>query len=152
MTDSRTLPQAPDTPHVIRAWIYSSALSARYYGAPVYLVGSAVTSRDPRDIDIVIPLADELFVACYGDPGEDTALWRTGLRTPSPPPIWRRWARDCAKQSYAMTMYVRRAVDFTTQPQSHFDTYAGKRVRLDCRLMESERVGDGGKPVGDDGE
>lgn len=137
MGSVRTFPQIPDTPHLLRAWIYSSALSARYYGAPVYLVGSALTSADPCDIDIVIPLDDELFLACYGDPGEDTALWRTGLRTASPPTIWRRWARDCVKQSYAMTMYVRRAVDFTTQPKSHFETYTGKRVRLDCGIMEN---------------
>ncbi len=132
---NRSIIDIPSTPYVQRAWLYSSALSARYFGAPVYLVGSALRENDPRDIDIVIPLEDELFIACYGDEHDTTDLWKRGLRNGSPPSIWRRWAKDCAKQAKAMTMYCKRAVDFTTQPMSHFETYSGDRVRLDCRLM-----------------
>ena len=34
--------------------IEARRFSARYYGGPVYLVGSAVTSDDPRDLDLVV--------------------------------------------------------------------------------------------------
>ena len=89
---------------VARAWW----LSARYYGAPVYLVGSAVTSDDPRDLDLVVILPDDLFVAAYG-PSLDPA---------DPPAIWRRWARDVARQGATLTAEFHTAVDFKTQPET----------------------------------
>lgn len=125
-------------PCVLRAWAYASALSARYFGLPVYLVGGALTDFDPRDVDIVIAVPDDLFRAMHGDPfGKvDLTTWSSGLRDPNPPAFWRRWARDCAKQSRAMTLYCGRTVDFKTQPESYFATYSDKpRVRLDCGLM-----------------
>ncbi len=39
--------------------------SARYYGAPIYLVGSAVTYDDPRDIDLVA-IVPKALAASYG--------------------------------------------------------------------------------------
>ena len=101
---------------VARAWW----LSARYYGAPVYLVGSAVTSDDPRDLDLVVILPDDLFVCCYGDRGETHALnqWRYGPSLPDraePPAIWRRWARDVARQGANLTAEFHTAVDFKVQ-------------------------------------
>ena len=100
---------------VARAWW----LSARYYGAPVYLVGSAVTSDDPRDLDLVVILPDDLFVAAYGDRGTKQALnqWRYGpsLDPADPPAIWRRWARDVARQGATLTAEFHTAVDFKTQ-------------------------------------
>lgn len=121
----------PRSPCHLRALTYANALSARHFGAPVYLVGSAVWNPDPRDLDVVVVLDDELFVACYGEQADvaskwdDTALavWRT--------PMWRRWARDCAKTSTKMTLFCRRAVDFKTQPRCCFDTFHEKRIRLD---------------------
>lgn len=128
----------PDTPCVERASIYSHALSARYYGLPVYLVGSALRDPDPRDIDIVIPVLDDLFLAMYGDLTDTLAGWQSGIRVPHAdlPKTWLRWAKDCAKQGRQMTYFCRRQVDFKTQPQSYFDTFADKpRLRLDCNLM-----------------
>ena len=131
----------PHIPCTLRAWAYASALSARYFGLPVYLVGSALRDPDPRDLDVVIPVPDDLFRAMHGDPfGKvDLARWSSGLRDANPPAFWRRWARDCAKQSRVMTLFCGRTVDFKTQPQSYFDTYADKlRIRLDCGLMPEE--------------
>lgn len=120
-TPAHTPPLATQDPDLWRrlrerAWW----LSARYYGAPVYLVGSAVTSADPRDLDLVVILPDDLFVCCYGDRGEAQALnvWRYGPGHPDrtePPPIWMRWARDVAKQSAQLTAEMHRAVDFKVQ-------------------------------------
>jgi hypothetical protein len=126
----------PDTPCVLRAWIYSHALSARYYGCPVYLVGGALTDPDPRDLDIVVRVPDALFLAMYCDGKGDIAGWHDGKRESDPPTHWRRWARDCAKQGAQMTHFCARAVDFKTQPATFFATYDDKpRVRLDCGLM-----------------
>lgn len=131
--------QLPSTPCVLRAAVYSHALSARYYGLPVYLVGSALTAPDPRDIDIVIPIPNKLFIAMYGDNGDNTTRWKSGSRTSQPPPLWLRWARDCAKQSLELTMFCHRQVDFKTQPQTEFDTFSGPRLRLDCDIFATAK-------------
>lgn len=133
-------PGLPETPCVLRAWAFASALSARYYGAPVYLVGGALTDPDPRDLDIVVPLDDELFVACYGDEGDVATGWANAVRGANPPPMWRRWARDCAKTSRQMTLFCRRAVDFKVQPECYFAIHEGlPRVRLDCGIGTDRR-------------
>jgi len=126
----------PHTSCVLRAWNYASALSALFFGLPVYLVGSALTDPDPRDVDLVIPMPEDLFLAAYNDGRpEDLGAWQSGLRDPNPPAMWRRWARDCAKASRLATMFCGRRVDFKVQPQRYFDSFKGPRVRLDCVLM-----------------
>lgn len=126
----------PLTPCVLRAWNYASALSALFFGLPVYLVGGAITDPDPRDVDLVIPMPEDLFLAAYNDGRpEDLGAWQSGLRDPNPPPMWRRWARDCAKASRLATMFCGRRVDFKVQPERYFHSFPGPRVRLDCVLM-----------------
>jgi hypothetical protein len=123
-------------PCVIKAWKFASALSCRYYGAPVYLVGSALRDPDPRDIDIVVPLSDDLFVHCYGDEGDDATTWKE-FNEAHPPPMWRRWARDVSKTSAQMTMYCHRAVDFRTEPMNYFEEYEKEpKLRLDCEIQK----------------
>jgi hypothetical protein len=109
---------------------HAASLSARYFLCPVYLVGGAVTDSDPRDVDLVIPIPDDLFKTMYGMfPGEKYEMEDAS----NPSKHWRRWARDCAKQSRVLTLACIRAVDFKTQSQTTFATYDGKpRVRLDC--------------------
>jgi hypothetical protein len=112
---------------VRRAAAYARALSARYYGCPVYLVGSALTDPDPRDIDIVIPVPDDLFSAMYGDSDpKSPARWRDGMYFYEPWPVCRRWMRDVAKQGRELTLFCGRAVDFKTQPQSFFDEFEAR--------------------------
>ena len=129
---------SPPITCVCRAIVYSHALSARYYGLPVYLVGGALTDPDPRDLDIVIPVPNDLFLAMYGDPEDTTNGWVDGRRTSQPPPMWLRWAKDCAKQGRELTLFCRRAVDFKTQPKSYFDTFEDKpKRRLDCNILNT---------------
>ena len=91
--------------------------SARYYGGPVYLVGSAVTYDDPRDIDLVAIVPKALFYASYGAASaeEGVDLFRVAPACVDVPKPWQRWARDCARQSADLTMTLRRAVDFKVQ-------------------------------------
>lgn len=133
----------PDHVFALRVWALASGLSARYCGAPVYLVGGALTDLDPRDIDLVVPLPDDLFVACYGDTpfrvgavDSELAAWSDSLGSADPRPVWRRWARDCAKASRALTLAVGRAVDFKVQPEREFARHEGcPRLRLDCAFL-----------------
>jgi len=141
-----TIPEGlPRNPFVLRAWAQASGLSARYFGCPVYLVGGALRDDDPRDIDLVVAMPDELFVCSYGDHPWQTGAthreidaWETSKDDANPAPIWRRWARDCAKQSRALTLSIARAADFKVQPIRSFDAYAGPRIRLDCAFMPEE--------------
>lgn len=136
----------PHSPFVLRAWAQASGLSSRYFGCPVYLVGGALRDEDPRDVDLVVAMPDDLFVASYGDhpwrvgaTHDELDAWECSKSDPSPAPIWRRWARDCAKQSRLLTLSCARAVDFKVQPIRAFDAYATKpRIRLDCAFMPEE--------------
>lgn len=107
----------------------SHALSALYFGLPVYLVGSGlVESKDPNDIDVVIPVPDDLFDAMYG-------VYVAPIDRGTPSAQWKRWARDCAKQGRELTMVCMKSVDFKTQPKSLFSTIAKPRRRLDCNIF-----------------
>ena len=135
----------PHNCFTLRAWAQASGLSARYFGCPVYLVGSALRDDDPRDIDLVVEMPDDLFVNSYGDhprqvgaEARELDAWEMSKGDPNPAPVWRRWARDCAKQSAALTLSVGRAVDFKVQPQRAFDAHSGPRIRLDCAFMPEE--------------
>src|SRR5687768_17223234 len=120
-------------PAVLTMKAHATGVSARYFALPVYLVGSAITDPDPRDIDIVIPIPDHLFVHLYGDGFEDVRLkWPQQYWIADPPKIFIRWAVDCAKQSRHFTETCRRMVDFKTQPESLFQRYGTMpKIRLD---------------------
>jgi hypothetical protein len=115
------------------------SLSMLYFGCPVYLVGGALTDPDPRDLDVVVPLPDDLFVQSYGE-GRDgwnadktflaIGAWCDGRQNPDPPAIWRRWARDCAKQSEWLTAACHRRVDFKAQPAIQTQHHAAEPRRL----------------------
>ncbi len=107
------LPKSPFLDALLAA---ANPLSARYYQCPVYLVGSAMYSSDPRDLDVVIPIPEDLFVAMYGE--DDGTQWRL-------------WARDISKQGRELTFACRRQVDFKTQPQLLFESIGEPRVKID---------------------
>lgn len=97
--------------------IRARQLSPRYYGGPVYLVGSAVTADDPRDLDLVVVVPKALFFASYGadTADEGVGMFHVATHYAELPAPWRRWARDCARQSADLTIALRRAVDFKVQ-------------------------------------
>ena len=137
-----------DNIFAMRVWAQASGLSARYFGCPVYLVGGSLRkgNDDPRDIDIVVAMPDDLFVCSYGEQAlqvgaiqRELDLWEVSKNDANPAPIWHRWARDCAGQSRLLTLSVGRAVDFKTQPQRSFAAFDFKpRLRLDCAFMPEE--------------
>ena len=117
-----------------RLLVHARALSARYYGGAVYLVGSAVTSDDPRDIDVVVVIPTDLFLASYGNPGDDITAFMRAEGERCLPMIWRRWARDVSTQGARMTRDLRRAVDFKVLHDRDSRTISDKPRVLLCHV------------------
>ncbi len=108
---------------------------ARYYGCEFYIVGSALNNPDPRDIDIVAKIPDELFLAMYGNSKDTIQIWADDVdnwRFQSD--IWKLWARDISKQGKELTFLIGRQVDFKTQPASYFDTIQKPKLLIKCNF------------------
>lgn len=90
-------------------------LAAEYKGT-VYLVGSALTGTEPRDIDLRLVIADAEFSKRYCEPHSWQEQGRTG--------IWagarHQWAADCVKVSAKLTKQIGKLVDFMILPQMAF--------------------------------
>lgn len=126
----------------LRGW--ANQMAARF-GAPVYLVGSALDDPNARDIDIRIVLPDEDFAARYGDVCDFmvegwSPEWGEGRK---------RWGADMAKLSRDVVLWGGRAlhligrsplnklhgfnVDLKVEPESVARAYADRpRERLDA--------------------
>ena len=108
-------------PTVKRCLAALPGIMARYYDCDFYLVGSAQTSLDPRDIDIVVNVPDELFLAMYNAKNETIETWATAVDSWTfKSEMWNLWARDISKQGKELTMLAGRQVDFKTHPSSYF--------------------------------
>lgn len=97
--------------------VHANHLATRYYGCPVYLVGSALTDCDPRDVDVVIVVPDDLFVQMYGDRGDTVDTYLLGIGLLDPPAIWRRWSKDVVKRSLELTERLHRSGDCKIMPE-----------------------------------
>ncbi len=98
------------------------------FGYPVYLVGSALTLPEPRDIDVrcIVPTAD--FKARYGDP----KVWSRGLwMTRENGAI--AYAADMADLSREAALALKLNLDFQVQPPLEAHQFQGfPRLRLDA--------------------
>lgn len=98
-------------------------------GAPVYLVGSALKEKYVRDVDIVVILTRDDFVARYGAP--ETWMFHRFL------PNWSdgslRWATEIAKLGAEACRNTNLNIDFKIQPRQHaVGMYPDRpRLRLD---------------------
>jgi hypothetical protein len=104
----------------------ANALACRL-GAPVYLVGSALTSARPGDYDVRVVLGDQdlhrLFGRGYDDVGTVSSQWSPGR--------WRQ-GREQLKQSRRLSRMMRVNVDFQIQDYVDAERYADlPRLRLD---------------------
>lgn len=98
------------------------------YGAPVYLVGSALTAEVPRDIDIRIVLPDEEISRLYGS---GLPITRSEKRGELELWEWRR-LRDNLKQSRALRNWGGYPIDFQVQWEMEAIAYNDKpKLRLD---------------------
>jgi hypothetical protein len=88
------------------------------FGAPVYLVGSALKTKSPRDVDVRVEMGDQAFldtigrIADFGRPGT-------------------RWAALCMAFAALGSQMTGRSIDFQIQPEGIWFTYADEpRHRL----------------------
>lgn len=134
--DSRLRP-GPEAPVVdrIRGDLagHANALYARF-GHPVWLVGSVLTSPEPRDVDIRIMIPTDEFEARFGPWQLCCADWELGWEQH---PKTKRWAMACAKEGRWFSTLLQQNVDFQIQADRLREHHADKpRVRLDTMHTE----------------
>lgn len=112
-------------------------IRSRYYNQEIYLVGSILSSLNPRDIDVVVEIEDSLFEAMYGkslseNESVDTWIaaikhWNKGLS----PVMVNYWQTDIAKQSKELTLMCGLQIDFKTQPSKLFNSIQLEKYKLE---------------------
>lgn len=122
----------------LRGW--ARQIAARF-GHPVWLVGSATSEENPRDVDVRVVLPDDEFEARYG-PVDTWHLWLWNSVGGTPTDMAANWGRDVAKLSRSACLYVRLNIDFQVIPLSEqTKNHADKpRVRLDDLDLTSGRI------------
>lgn len=100
---------------------------AIYYQAPIYLVGSVLTSDNPRDIDVRVVLTERQMYRHYGKVigAKATREWKSWM--------WRR-AADQVKRSRQAVLGM--TLDFQIQSEEESSGYMNNpekhpRVRID---------------------
>lgn len=126
---------------------------ARYYGVPVWLVGSALldSNGDPRDWDFRVVLSDEEFARRFGPPGplerrgdgfEETWKWIEQMGSGLWTSVRWKWAAECVKRSKEVSRRIGLNVDFQIHPKTYADAQYQRapRYRLDrCKVAKGGR-------------
>lgn len=99
---------------------------AMLYGAHLYLVGSALTSEHPGDMDVRIALSEEDWLRLFGHkkPTEEGMIHD---------PQWWAWVRECLKVSRRMSRRYeyRWRIDIQFQREGVFASHPGPKFQLD---------------------
>ena len=104
------------------------------YPYPIWLVGSALSGRNPnpRDWDIRIVVSDEDFRKRFGEPHEWEIEGVTGLWTN----VRWLWADECVKRTMDGWYRCHLNIDFQVYPRTHAKMLyppSARRIRLDRR-------------------
>lgn len=99
------------------------------YGFPVYLVGSALTEQEPRDVDVIVLMPNDDWEARWG-PITEYKIARWSLKNKD----WfmdthRKFCTDMGKLSARAARILGMNIDFRVQPKC--DCQDGPRLRLD---------------------
>ncbi len=95
---------------------WANQIAARY-GFPVYLVGSALTETEPRDVDVRVVLSDDAFYARYGI-GPMRAEGQAWIGADEQHEGTRRWHADMAKMARQAANVLHVNIDFQVQSES----------------------------------
>jgi hypothetical protein len=151
-TTTPAAPAAPDEGIPAHTWFalkfrrQANSIAARY-GAPVYLVGGALTDAQPRDFDIRVVLEDDEMARFYGIPGVTDVRVRSAITSAAnDSEAWEhRRAYDNLKQSRQLSNRYRRNIDFQVQALHEADPYReAPRLRLDSTpdwVFDADRRG-----------
>lgn len=119
-----SLPQAAQD--FVFAFAANADSLAMLYGAHLYLVGSALASEHPGDMDVRVPLSGEDWLRLFGykKPAEDGMIHG---------PQWWAWLRECLKVSRRMSRRYefRWRIDIQFQIDDAFTSHPGPKFRLD---------------------
>lgn len=115
---------------------WANQMSMRFGGAEVYLVGSALRSPRPRDVDVSIIMADDAFRERYAVPSKvDPSAFMSGVHAPDWPRHLVTWGREVSKLTHGAQrgLNVGLPLDVKIMHAKHATTHhAGKpRLRLD---------------------
>lgn len=97
------------------------------FEAVPYLVGSALTNPQYRDVDVRTVISDERYAAMF-----------PGAAVPWTDPLWQLVCHSIGRQLSAATGLV---VDFQVQSQAQFDEYQG-RPRNPLAVFPTSRSSD----------
>ncbi|WP_221039213.1 hypothetical protein [Gelria sp. Kuro-4] len=99
---------------------------ARKYSCPIYLVGSALNTDTPRDVDILAIMPDDEFAKRYGSVKEWVQQGETGDWGEA---RW-RWSRECTRQTKQLWRVTDMKIDFQIQPESYANSYKAPKLLL----------------------
>lgn len=103
---------------VLNAW---GSLVQDALGERPYLVGSAATSKQWRDVDVRVMLDDDDFAAMFGEP------WASAAWSP-------KWCAFCMAFAAWGREFTGLPIDFQIQPMSHAnERHDGPRIPLAFR-------------------
>lgn len=97
---------------------------ATRYGAPLFLVGSALREAKPHDVDIRIPLQDHDIERLFGTDTDRPEIGDTPVQM-------QRWMHEELKQSRRLARMWRENFDLQFQPFERFWRSDAPRIRLD---------------------
>lgn len=120
---------------LLRRW--ANQLSG-YFGAPVYLCGSALRpdNPNPRDWDVRVTIPDTDFWYRFGGLPED---WIKQGETGDWGPVRWNWSRECVRNTKAGWSATGLNIDFQVYSEMSAKQYAGQpRVRLDTNPALAE--------------
>ncbi len=112
-------------------------IRSRYYNQEIYLVGSILSSLNPRDIDVIVEIEDGLFEAMYGkslSKNETVDTWIAAIKHWNKnlsPVMVTYWQTDTAKQGKELTLMCGLQIDFKTQPSKLFNSISLEKYKLD---------------------
>lgn len=124
----------------LRAWADGIA---GFYGAPVYLVGSALQDHNehPRDWDIRVEMPDDDFSARFGS----VEAWTTEAVTGQWGECRWRWSAECVKRTRDAWRWAMVNVDFQIYPLTHAERAYGKMPKLRLDSMPGHARAEAGK-------
>jgi len=109
-------------------------------GCPFYLVGSALTNEDPRDIDLYGRMDNKWFEVHFGP----IATWEEEGKTGRWGPARHSWSRLCVALTAWGVQMTGLNLDVQVKPASNFDRHTKERALVDQGLMdpseESQKV------------
>jgi len=114
-----------------------------FYGHPVYLVGSQLTSGEPKDVDVVCIIPDDEFKLRWfpdwwmgeGMIKEEIEKFYLGIHTGIHTEEHWNWYADMCKKTLFGIKPTNLPIDFKVQAQSYADSHYKNRpkIRLDTR-------------------